>query len=367
MRIGILIPGFSASESDWSIPVYLNLVRGLAKRHDVRVFPIRYPFTRDSYKVYGAKVFPFGGGSYTSGLQRWRLIRAVEKSLIRHHQITPFDVLHAIWGDETGYIANRVGGKLGVPSVVSIAGGELVGFAEINYGLQLGRFTSWLVYHAVKSATRVIAPCTYTEQVLRRYMGNIGGQERIRVVPLGVDTDLFKLPDKEQRTMEFLHVASLSSIKRQDILLQIFTRLPNVQLNIVGDGVLREHLNQLAVNLGIADRVIFHGEVPHEQLPAYYQQAEFLVITSQHEAFCMAALEAAACGTLVFGSQVGVLPEIGITAPVGDIQGLVERIVGRRRTNSDQRRAQLRWQVERDYSLERMTKGILDVYQEVVR
>lgn len=167
--------------------------------------------------------------------------------------------------------------------------------------------------------------------------------------------------------MEFLHVASLSSIKRQDILLQIFTRLPNVQLNIVGDGVLREHLNQLAVNLGIADRVIFHGEVPHEQLPAYYQQAEFLVITSQHEAFCMAALEAAACGTLVFGSQVGVLPEIGITAPVGDIQGLVERIVGRRRTNSDQRRAQLRWQVERDYSLERMTNGILDVYREVVR
>ena len=45
MNIGILIPGFSASESDWCIPVYLNLVRELAKHHHVRVFPIRYPHT----------------------------------------------------------------------------------------------------------------------------------------------------------------------------------------------------------------------------------------------------------------------------------------------------------------------------------
>ncbi|MBZ0309296.1 MAG: glycosyltransferase [Anaerolineae bacterium] len=362
MRIGILIPGFSASEADWSIPVYLNLVRELARSHDVRVFPIRYPFTREPYQVYGAKVFPFGGGSYTSGLQRWRLIREVEKSLIQHHQTLPFDVLHAIWADETGYIANRVGKKMGIPRVVSIAGGELVGFPEIHYGLQLGRFTSWLVYHAVKSATRLIVPCLYTEQLLSAYMGS---QERIRLVPLGVDTTLFTLSEQERRSLEFLHVASLSPVKRQDILLHLFTKLPNAHLHIVGDGALRENLKQLAVDLGIAERVIFYGEVAHDRLSEYYQQAEFLVMTSQHEAFCMAAVEAAACGTMVFGSSVGVLPEIGMTVPFGDVDGLAERIIARRRTSTEQRRIQLRWHVEQAYSLDQMVQGITRVYEEI--
>lgn len=365
MRIGILIPGFSASEADWSIPVYLNLVRELAKTHEVRVFPIRYPFTREPYQVYGAKVFPFGGGSYTSGLQRWRLIREVEKTLLRHHQKHPFDVLHAIWADETGYIANRVALKLGIPSVVSLAGGELVGFPEIHYGLQLGRFAAWLVHHALKSATRIIAPCYYTATLARFYFERhkIPRPERIQVVPLGVDTHLFTPPQQENRPIEFLHVASLSPIKRQDILLKLFAKLPNTRLDIVGEGVLREALQQQAIALGIAERVVFHGAVPHDQLPKFYQQAESLVITSQHEAFCMAALEAVACGTMVFGSAVGVLPEIGITAPVGDVDGLLERIIGRRRIRSEQRRTQLRWQVEREYSIEKMTKGILEIYQ----
>lgn len=368
MRIGILIPGFSASEIDWSIPVYLNLVRELAKNHDVRVFPIRYPFTRQPYEVYGAKVFPFNGGSYTSGLKRWRLIREVEKALVVHHRTQPFDMLHAIWADETGYIANRVGGKLGIPHVVSIAGGELVGLSEINYGLQLGRFTAWLVYHAVKSATRIVVPCSYTENLLRHYMEHqkINHAEKIRAVPLGVDTTLFKPPHHEERSIEFLHVASLSPVKRQDVLLKLFTRLPNTRLDIVGDGALAENLRQLATELGIADRVVFHGDVPHHQLPAFYQRAEFFIMTSQHEAFCMAALEATACGAIVFGSRVGILPELGITAPFGDVDRLLERIVGRQRVRSEQRRTKLRWLVEREYSLERMAQDLVSVYEEML-
>ena len=79
MNIGILIPGFSATETDWSIPVYQNLVRELARDHFVRVFPLRYPFTREPYEVFGAEVFPFNGGSDTAGLGRWRMLWNVEQ------------------------------------------------------------------------------------------------------------------------------------------------------------------------------------------------------------------------------------------------------------------------------------------------
>ena len=365
MNIGILIPGFSASEDDWCIPVYLNLVRELAKEHDVRVFPIRYPPTHTPYTVHGAHVFPFNGGSFTAGWARWSMLWEVERGIKKHHQVKPFDVLHAIWADETGYIANNIGKQLGVPTVISIAGGELVGFENIQYGLQLGRVTARLVHRALHYATMIVAPCQYTANLTRQYMQHyrMAGEEKLHVVPLGVDTELFKPPEIDTRPREFLHVGSLNPIKRQDLLLQLIARMPNTTLDIVGDGELRGYLESLCRELKIEDRVVFHGEVAHDQLPAYYQEAHFLLMTSQHEAFCMAAIEALACGTEVIGSAVGVLPEIGKTAPVGDLEGLLTQLLGRQRMHSDIQRMQRRLVVEHDYTVQKMAQGLVGVYE----
>src|SRR5437016_147481 len=57
MNVGILIPGFSANEQDWCIPVYLNLVSVLAQTDDVRVFALRYRPRWDEYAVYGARQY----------------------------------------------------------------------------------------------------------------------------------------------------------------------------------------------------------------------------------------------------------------------------------------------------------------------
>ena len=72
MRIGLILPGFSANESDWAIPVQLNLVRALAREHAVRVVALRYPPARQPYDVFGAAVYPLGAGQ-TRGLGRLRL------------------------------------------------------------------------------------------------------------------------------------------------------------------------------------------------------------------------------------------------------------------------------------------------------
>src|SRR5438270_179619 len=105
VNIGILIPGFSDGEQDWCIPVYLNLVRTLAQTDSVRVFALRYPPRRDHYAVYGAQVASMGGHSSTAGVQRWILLARTIQTVIRQHRIQAFDVLHAIWADETGFAA----------------------------------------------------------------------------------------------------------------------------------------------------------------------------------------------------------------------------------------------------------------------
>lgn len=65
-------------------------------------------------------------------------------------------------------------------------------------------------------------------------------------------------------------VARLFDLKGHEYLLRSFSRLadeiPNARLFLVGDGTLRENLQQLATDLGIAERVVWAGLVPHEEV-----------------------------------------------------------------------------------------------------
>lgn len=364
LNIGIVIPGFSASEDDWCIPVYLNYVRLLAEHHNVRVFPLRYPYTQEIYQVYKAQVIPIGGGSYTRGLGRWRMLYRTLQRIEKEHHKAPFDVLHAIWADETGFISNWAGKRLGIPTVVTVAGGELVQFDDIGYGLQGGRISRWLVKRALLGASVIVTPSIYVQNLAKEDLP-AEKHSAIQMIPLGVDTDLFKPPDPDLdwRPREYLHVASLNPIKDQKTLLRLVAKLPNATLDIVGDGALLSELENLVQELGIGDRVVFHGAVPHHLLPAFYQEARFLLMTSRHEAFCMAAIEALACGTGVIGTATGVLPEIGLTAPVGDIKALQEVIVHRVRKRGQIQRKRNRLLAEQVYSIEQMVENMEAVYQ----
>jgi glycosyltransferase involved in cell wall biosynthesis len=324
MNIGILIPGFSSDENDAAIPVQHNLVRELARAHAVRVLALRYPHRRDVYTVFGATVHALGVGQ-TRGVGRLRLWLDALWTLRRLHRQKPFDVLHAMWADETGLLAAWAGKLLGVPSAVSVVGGELVGFDDIAYGLQRGAFSRWTVRQALEGADCVVIACEYIRGLLSRYR-----VRRVEKIVLGVDTTLFSsLPTHE--TARLVHVASLVGVKDQAMLLRAFASLTpqlpvptargRVMLDIIGTGPEEARLKGLAHELGIADRVSFVGAVPHEQLPAYYQRAALHVLSSRHEGLGMVTLEAAACGVPSVSTAVGLLPdcpEMGVCVPVGD-------------------------------------------------
>ncbi|MHB8627385.1 MAG: glycosyltransferase [Aggregatilineales bacterium] len=322
MNIGLLIPGFSANEQDWCIPVYLNLVRCLAERETVRVFALRYPPRWDVYRVYGATVHSMGGRSDTAGAGRLRLWARTLTAVIREHRHSPFDVLHAIWADETGLIANIAGRLLHIPTIVSIAGGELVGLPDIGYGLQLSRFSRCTVTQALRGASRVIAPCKYTAALAQLFVP----ADRLITQSLGVDTDLFT-PGEAQSpdNLRLIAVGSLGAVKDHAAAIRAFARLRThgVTLTVVGDGALRSQLQTLAETLGVADRVHFQGAVVHNALPALYREVDLHILTSRHEAFGMVIAEAAACGIPTVGYARGILPELvtaggGIAIPIGE-------------------------------------------------
>ena len=64
-------------------------------------------------------------------------------------------------------------------------------------------------------------------------------------------------------------------------------------------------LNELAADLGVADRVMFVPPKPHHLLSSYYRAADVVIVPSRSESFGLVALEAAACGIPVVASAVG--------------------------------------------------------------
>jgi glycosyltransferase involved in cell wall biosynthesis len=105
------------------------------------------------------------------------------------------------------------------------------------------------------------------------------------------------------------------------------------RLLLAGDGPHRPSLERRARELGIADRVTFLGPIANADLPRYHAISEaFVVPSTDHETFCIAACEAMACARPVVAARTGGLPEVvrdgetGYLVPPGDAAALAERI-----------------------------------------
>ena len=357
MKIGLVVPGFSANERDWCIPALLDFVRVLARQAEVHVFTLRWPEQPACYQVYGASVHALGGARRLGPRVLGLWIQAV-RAIAAEHRRGAFDVLHAFWVDEPGWVAAWAGRWLRLPVVLSLAGGELARLPDIGYGLQLLPGRRALLQLAVRQATVVTAGSKYLCDQARR--SGLGVD--VKWAPLGVDTELFAPPVTGAQAPAILSVGSLVPVKDHAMLLRVFRRvaaqLPEAQLLIAGDGPLAGELAAQARGLPVR----FLGAVDHAALPGLYRQAAVLAQTSRHEAQGLAVLEAAACGVASLGTPVGVLPEVGQVAQTElDLaQAMLERLqdaAGRQALASSAHARTLR-----DYGLPGCVERFVEIY-----
>jgi glycosyltransferase involved in cell wall biosynthesis len=147
-------------------------------------------------------------------------------------------------------------------------------------------------------------------------------RERVRLIRNGVDTQVFVPGDEGRRGVrralgfgEHVRLAlcacRLHHQKGVDLCLRAFARLvrrnANAQLVVVGGGPARRELQDLAATLGMGDRVVFTGGVSRDRMPAFFQAADALVLTTRHrEGLPLAVLEALATGVpAVVSSHLG--------------------------------------------------------------
>ncbi|NDJ85521.1 MAG: glycosyltransferase family 4 protein [Chloroflexi bacterium] len=364
MRIGIVLPGHAIDPAYQKAQVYRQLIQLLTVANEVYLFLTSPLTTLPGLDSRHVEIID-ASSRLAGGMRWWNVSRRILNSIPQH---TPLDVLHAIGADLNGVVAIRAGQKYHLPVVVSVREDELVGYPDIGYGMQRSAIGRQVVRYALTRATIVVVSSAYMRQLASQHLSP-SQLAHLREIPLGVDTEHFipPQPGLSTRHREYVHVGALTPVKDQTTLLDLMASLPLVTLDIIGDGPLRSQLEARADALGLSGRVRFHGWVGYERLPAFYQSARFLLVTSRHEAFCLPAVEALACGTGVIGTAVGVLPEVGLTVPTGDVEALQTTIVRRPRKHGHVQRAQYRLLAEHVYSLSHMRDGMLSAYAAAIQ
>jgi len=100
---------------------------------------------------------------------------------------------------------------------------------------------------------------------------------------------------------------------------RVLEKFPEAQFLIVGGGFPeeRERFEKMLTGWGCRQSVVFTGNVPNSDMPAYYSMSEIAVLPSLMEATSISGLEAMASGLPLVGTRVGGIPEIVIDHETG--------------------------------------------------
>lgn len=194
---------------------------------------------------------------------------------------------------------------------------------------------------------RLVAPFIHqfvaVSQDLADWLVDVVGisQHKVTVIPNGIDLSRFQ-PNKEyterlsqaNASVRFVHVARFQAVKNQPLLLKAFNQCylqaqkaaaPLPSLILVGDGGIRQELEQLKDSLECAQAVTFAGMQANVQ--PYYVANDVFVLSSVAEGTPMTVLEAMASGLPVISTRVGGLVDIisdqsGALVPSEDVNAM---------------------------------------------
>lgn len=84
----------------------------------------------------------------------------------------------------------------------------------------------------------------------------------------------------------------------------------DMRLDLVGDGPERQRLENLAVDLGVADRIVMHGMVDHARVVEIFREADLQLLTTKQEGYGKVLLESMVLGVVPVFSRSPVSDEI---------------------------------------------------------
>jgi glycosyltransferase involved in cell wall biosynthesis len=240
----------------------------------------------------------------------WKLLRASPRSVFHVH-VAQAGI------PEVAFIAAKI---RRIPLVLHVHGDVEASSAA---GFLLPLYKKLFLGFVLRHAQAVIVPTpTYQKTMTKRYKL----KNAVHAIPTGIDERYF-LADykkKSQKHFTVLYVGRLTVEKNVDLLIKAMQNVGHsVHFIIIGDGLLRRSLEKTARKNNTQDCIItFAGRKSSDELLAYYQKADVLVLASNYESQSLVVLEAMAAGTPVIVADVPAVNEI-----VGDAGILTAKTV----------------------------------------
>lgn len=261
-------------------------------------------------------------------------------------------ILHAHSPVLNAIPALRVGRRLGIPVVYEVrASWE---DAAVDHGTASSGGLRYRLSRAMETwaLKRVDAITTICDGLRSEITARGIASEKITVIPNAVDIEDFSIgnsPDLDLKRQLGLDgatvlgfIGSFYAYEGLALLMRalplIIAEQPTVRVLLVGGGRQEEELKSLVIDLGIADKVIFAGRVPHDTVQRYYDIIDIMVYPRLSMRLTelvtpLKPLEAMAQGRLLVASDVGGHRELiragetGILFKAGDHSALASAVL----------------------------------------
>lgn len=208
---------------------------------------------------------------------------------------------------------------------------ELILNGKIGAGGPEERFLTSLYGELEQKLDRILTVSQSFKQYLAAYLHD---PDRVIVIPNGYDEKRFRPMKHDNPVPQLITVCRLVPAKGLDVLLKACAELKRrgspFVLHVIGDGPIRQDLEQMATELNVYEDTIFYGYMLHpEQFMPFF---DIFVLPSRAEAFGSVFAEAALCWLALVGTDVGGIAEQiedgknGLLVPVDDHIALADAL-----------------------------------------
>ncbi len=241
----------------------------------------------------------------------------------------------------------------------------------------LKSINNYLLRSSAYKASRVVTFSEFSRRLVLKGLRKKKGK-RVIVVSPGIDPGWFEAKRQAEGSMDLVSWGRMEDEKGIPELLrtlkEVAGRISGVRLHLIGKGNMTDSYCKQAEDLGVLDRVIFHGWMGADEIQKFTGKCAAGVFPSRVESFGLSMAEAMGAGLPVIATRVGALPEFiedgvtGTLVPPGNIPALYRAIL-EKLENPERAQALAdagRETVRQRFSWEQSAQEMTTIYQSVL-